>query len=125
MAGLVYVAGQKAAKAGQQVPQDAEIEVRGGEKFVGRGGLKMEGALDYFRIDPTGRIAVDVGASTGGFTDCLLQRGALRVHALDVGHGQLDWSLRNDPGSRSTRGSMPATSRRRISASRSIWPWRT
>lgn len=97
MAGLVYVAGQKAAKAGQQVPQDAEIEVRGGEKYVGRGGLKLEGALDFFRVDPTGRVAVDVGASTGGFTDCLLQRGALRVHALDVGHGQLDWSLRNDP----------------------------
>lgn len=96
MAGQVYVAGQKAAKAGQQVPQDAEIEVRGGEKYVGRGGLKLEGALDHFRIDPTGRVAVDVGASTGGFTDCLLQRGALRVHALDVGHGQLDWSLRTD-----------------------------
>lgn len=97
MAGLVYVTGQKAEKAGLQVADDAEIEVRGGEKYVGRGGLKLEGALDHFAILVEGRVGLDVGASTGGFTDCLLQRGAARVHAIDVGHGQLDWKLRNDP----------------------------
>lgn len=97
MAGLVYVAGQKAEKAGQQVAEDAEIELRGGDKYVGRGGLKLEGALDHFHIPVEGRVGLDVGASTGGFTDCLLQRGATKVYAIDVGHGQLDWKLRNDP----------------------------
>ncbi|CAN5594888.1 TlyA family rRNA (cytidine-2'-O)-methyltransferase [soil metagenome] len=97
MAGLVSVDGQRAAKAGQTVKDDALIEIRGGDKYVGRGGLKLEGALDYFQIDPSGRTCLDLGASTGGFTDCLLQRGAARVYAFDVGHGQLDWKLRNDP----------------------------
>jgi len=97
MAGQVMVGGQRAGKAGSQVAADAEVEVLGGEKYVGRGGLKLEAALDRFQAPVAGRIALDVGASTGGFTDCLLQRGALRVHAIDVGHGQLDWKLRNDP----------------------------
>src|SRR5581483_1681818 len=66
-------------------------------KYVSRGGLKLEKALDTFHLDPTGRIAIDVGASTGGFTQCLLERGAQRVYAVDVGHGQLAWTLRNDP----------------------------
>lgn len=97
MAGLVYVSGQKADKAGKTVAPDAEVEVRGGDKFVGRGGLKLEAALDGFQIEVAGKVGLDVGASTGGFTDCLLQRGAVRVHAFDVGHGQLDWKLRQDP----------------------------
>lgn len=96
MAGLVFVGGQRAEKSGMNVAEDAVIDVQGGEKYVGRGGLKMEGALDHFQIPVQGRVGLDIGASTGGFTDCLLQRGALRVHAVDVGHGQLDWRLRND-----------------------------
>lgn len=97
MAGGVYVDGQKADKPGRTVGEEAMLEVREGEKFVGRGGLKLEGALDHFGIAVAGRVALDVGASTGGFTDCLLQRGAERVFAIDVGRGQLDWRLRNDP----------------------------
>lgn len=97
MAGQVYVDGQKADKPGTLVAEEAAIEVQGGEKYVGRGGLKLEAALDGFGISPAGQVCLDVGASTGGFTDCLLQRGAARVHAVDVGHGQLDWRLRNDP----------------------------
>lgn len=76
---------------------DAPLEIKEKPRFVGRGGLKLEGALDAFQIDPTGWICLDVGASTGGFTDCLLQRGATRVHAVDVGTNQLVWKLRNDP----------------------------
>ncbi len=98
MAGIVYVNGQKATKAGMQVDQDAEIEVRGKAlPYVSRGGLKLEKALEVFGVDPSGWVAVDVGASTGGFTDCLLQNGARRVYAVDVGYGQLDWKLRGDP----------------------------
>jgi 23S rRNA (cytidine1920-2'-O)/16S rRNA (cytidine1409-2'-O)-methyltransferase len=96
MAGLVFVAGQRVEKPGTRVAADVEIEVRGGERYVSRGGLKLEGALDAFGIDPAGKVCLDVGASTGGFTDCLLQRGAVRVHALDVGHGQLHWRIRSD-----------------------------
>ncbi len=96
MAGQVFVGGQRVEKPGTRVAADAEIEVRGGEKYVSRGGFKLEAALDAFDIDPTGRVCLDVGASTGGFTDCLLQRGAERVHALDVGHGQLHWRIRSD-----------------------------
>ncbi len=96
MAGQVFVSGQRAEKPGTRVAVDVDIEVRGGERYVSRGGLKLEAALDAFGIDPTGRVCLDVGASTGGFTDCLLQRGAERVHALDVGHGQLHWRIRND-----------------------------
>lgn len=96
MAGLVFVDGQRSDKPGHRVRRDAEIVVRGGEKYVGRGGLKLEHGLDFFGIDPTGMVAIDIGASTGGFTDCLLQRGAARVHALDVGHSQLHWKIRSD-----------------------------
>ena len=88
--------GEKALKPGQMVDVEVRIEVEGGRRFVSRGGLKLEAALDGLGVDPKGRDCLDVGASTGGFTDCLLQRGATRVIALDVGRGQLDWSLRND-----------------------------
>ncbi len=97
MAGLVLVDGRRAEKAGQAVADDAGIELLGGEKYVGRGGLKLEAALDQFQVDPAGRVCLDIGASTGGFTDCLLQRGAAKVFTFDVGRGQLDWKLRNDP----------------------------
>ncbi len=98
MAGLVYVNGQKADKPGETVAEDAALEVRSiGREFASRGGHKIEKALDFFGIDPTGLAVMDVGASHGGFTDCLLQRGARRVYAIDVGYGQLAWSLRQDP----------------------------
>jgi len=97
MAGEVLVDGQKASKAGQLVTSEARIEVTAKQRYVGRGGLKLEGALRHFGIDVTGLVAADFGSSTGGFTDCLLQAGAARVHAIDVGMGQLDWRLRNDP----------------------------
>jgi 23S rRNA (cytidine1920-2'-O)/16S rRNA (cytidine1409-2'-O)-methyltransferase len=97
MAGEVAVNGQKAAKPGQLVPADAEIEVRARPPYVSRGGLKLAGALEHFGIDSAGCVCLDIGASTGGFTDALLQAGALRVHAVDVGAGQLAWALRNDP----------------------------
>jgi 23S rRNA (cytidine1920-2'-O)/16S rRNA (cytidine1409-2'-O)-methyltransferase len=97
MAGMVFVNGQRADKPGQRVRSDVIIDVQGREKYVGRGGLKLEGALAEFAIDPTGRTAIDIGASTGGFTDCLLQHGASHVHAVDVGHGQLHWKIRQDP----------------------------
>lgn len=97
MAGQVLVGGQKITKAGQAVESGAEVEVLTPLKYVGRGGLKLEGALEEFQIAVADRVCVDVGSSTGGFTDCLLQRGARRVYAVDVGAGQLDWKLRNDP----------------------------
>ncbi|MCI9485186.1 MAG: TlyA family RNA methyltransferase [Clostridiaceae bacterium] len=98
MAGLVYVDGQKADKAGENVPEDAQLEVRStGKEFVSRGGHKIEKALDFFAIDPAGLAVMDVGASHGGFTDCLLRRGARKVFSIDVGYGQLAWTLRNDP----------------------------
>ena len=98
MAGIVYVNNQKADKAGMTVPEDAEIEIRGKTNaFVSRGGLKIEKALSHFQIDPSGLCVMDVGASTGGFTDCLLKKGARKVFSIDVGYGQLAWSLRNDP----------------------------
>ena len=97
MAGLVIVGGKKIDKAGTQVAEDAGIELKGQDHpWVSRGGLKLVEALDRFAIDPTGKVAVDVGASTGGFTDVLLSRGAARVYAVDVGHGQLAWKLRSD-----------------------------
>jgi 23S rRNA (cytidine1920-2'-O)/16S rRNA (cytidine1409-2'-O)-methyltransferase len=80
-----------------KLPLDAPLEVKERPKYVGRGGFKLEGALEAFGVDPTGWVCFDVGASTGGFTDCLLQRGAERVHAVDVGTNQLVWKLRNDP----------------------------
>ncbi len=84
-------------KPSTKLAEDAPLEIKEKPRFVGRGGLKIEGALDSFQIDPTGWVCIDVGASTGGFTDCLLQRGAIRVHAVDVGTNQLVWKLRNDP----------------------------
>jgi 23S rRNA (cytidine1920-2'-O)/16S rRNA (cytidine1409-2'-O)-methyltransferase len=97
MAGQVYVDGQKVDKAGTQVPVDAEIEIRGDKNpYVSRGGLKLEGALDAFGYDCTDKVVIDVGASTGGFNDCVLQKGAKKVYAVDVGYGQLAWKLRND-----------------------------
>jgi 23S rRNA (cytidine1920-2'-O)/16S rRNA (cytidine1409-2'-O)-methyltransferase len=84
-------------KPSTQLPPDTPLEVKEKLRYVGRGGLKLEGALDAFQIDPMGWTCIDVGASTGGFTDCLLQRGAARVHAVDVGTNQLVWKLRNDP----------------------------
>ncbi len=98
MAGQVEVAGRVIDKPGADVAADAEIEVQGpAEPFVSRGGRKLEHALERFAVDVAGLVAIDVGASTGGFTDCLLQRGASRVYALDVGYGQLDYGLRQDP----------------------------
>jgi 23S rRNA (cytidine1920-2'-O)/16S rRNA (cytidine1409-2'-O)-methyltransferase len=98
LAGKVKVAGQAAVKAGSSVPQDAAIEIATPEHpWVSRGGIKLAHALDVFHIDVRDRLAIDVGASTGGFTDVLLERGARHVIALDVGHGQLHWKLRTDP----------------------------
>jgi 23S rRNA (cytidine1920-2'-O)/16S rRNA (cytidine1409-2'-O)-methyltransferase len=98
LAGLVEVDGRRVDKAGAAVKAGAEISVAGPEHpYVSRGGVKLAAALDAFSIDPRGRICADVGASTGGFTDCLLQRGAARVYAIDVGYGQLDAKLRADP----------------------------
>ena len=95
---MVLINGQPAQKAGQQIAEDAEISLKEPDHpYVGRGGLKLAHALDTFGIAVDGREALDIGASTGGFTDVLLKRGAARVVALDVGHGQLDWGLRNDP----------------------------
>jgi len=96
MAGEVLVGGKPVLKAGILVPEDAEIVLLQPPPFVGRGGLKLEYALEQFHLDVTGKTAVDIGASTGGFTDCLLQQGARRVYAIDVGTGQLDYRLRQD-----------------------------
>lgn len=97
MAGAVTVDGQVEDKPGTAIDEAADIRLAVESRFVSRGGLKLEHALDAFGLDVSGKVAVDVGASTGGFTDCLLQRGASRVYAVDVGYGQLDWKLRNDP----------------------------
>ncbi len=97
LAGHVLVNGQKAEKPGHSVAGDARIELLERMPYVSRGGYKLAAALDHWAIDVEGRVCLDVGASTGGFTDCLLQRGAARVWSIDVGHGQLDWKLRNDP----------------------------
>lgn len=97
LAGDVTVNGQRASKAGQVVPEEAALEIAARLPYVSRGGLKLAHALDHFHISVEGLVCLDIGASTGGFTDCLLQRGAARVYAVDVGHGQLDWKLRNDP----------------------------
>lgn len=97
MAGLVYVDGQKADKAGISYEESVAIEVRGETcPYVSRGGWKLEKALRHFGVDPTGYVCSDSGASTGGFTDCLLQQGAKKVFAIDVGYGQLDWKIRSD-----------------------------
>ncbi|MBI3783522.1 MAG: TlyA family RNA methyltransferase [Deltaproteobacteria bacterium] len=98
LAGEVWVGERRIDKAGALVSSDAPVDVRGSDiPYVSRGGLKLQGALDHWQIDVRGRVAVDIGASTGGFTDCLLQRGVRRVFAIDVGYGQFAWKLRQDP----------------------------
>ncbi|MGN0159354.1 MAG: TlyA family RNA methyltransferase [Brotaphodocola sp.] len=97
MSGIVYVDGQKEDKAGSMFEDTVSIEVRGTAlKYVSRGGLKLEKAMTHFGVELAGKVCMDVGSSTGGFTDCMLQNGAVKVYAVDVGHGQLDWKLRND-----------------------------
>lgn len=97
MSGIVYVDGQKEDKAGSMFEETAQVEVRGATlKYVSRGGLKLEKAMTHFGVELEGKVCMDVGSSTGGFTDCMLQNGARKVYAVDVGHGQLDWKLRND-----------------------------
>jgi len=98
MAGRIAIEGRTVDKPGMKVEREAQLELRGGDQpYVSRGGVKLEGALDAFQIDPKGFVVMDVGASTGGFTDCVLQRGAKRVYAVDVGYGQLAWKLQKDP----------------------------
>lgn len=98
MSGIVYVDGQKEDKAGTTFPEEAMIEVRGHTlPYVSRGGLKLEKAIKNFDVNVEGKVCTDVGSSTGGFTDCMLQNGAVKVFAIDVGRGQLDWKLRQDP----------------------------
>ncbi len=97
MSGIVFVNGQRVDKAGTAVANDAQIEIRGATlQYVSRGGLKLEKAMQTFPLDLHDKICADIGASTGGFTDCMLQNGAKKVYAVDVGYGQLDWKLRND-----------------------------
>lgn len=97
MSGIVFVEGQREDKAGSTFDEKVQIEVRGTTlKYVSRGGLKLEKAMDHFDVTLAGKVCMDVGSSTGGFTDCMLQNGAVKVYAVDVGHGQLDWKLRND-----------------------------
>jgi len=96
LSGSVYVNGVKSSKAGEKFSQDIDLRVEKPLRYVSRGGLKLEKALDFFQISPEDKICLDVGASTGGFTDCLLQKGASKVYSVDVGYGQIDWKLRND-----------------------------
>lgn len=97
MAGVVYVGEEKSDKPGNLIDENASVEVRGHDlRYVSRGGLKLEKALQVFLVSPAGRVCMDIGASTGGFTDCMLQNGAVKVYAVDVGYGQLAWSLRCD-----------------------------
>ncbi len=97
LAGQIHINGRRADKAGMPVPADARVELVGEPpRYVSRGGIKLEGALEDFSLDPSGKVCLDIGSSTGGFTDCLLQHGAARVYAVDVGKGQLDWKLRQD-----------------------------
>ena len=97
MSGVVFVDEQKVDKAGEMIPEDARVEVRGHDiGYVSRGGLKLEKAMSAFPLTPSGKICMDIGASTGGFTDCMLQNGAVKVYAVDVGYGQLAWKLRTD-----------------------------
>jgi len=97
MAGDVFIDGQRVDKAGSLVPPNARVEVRAKPRYVSRGGLKLEAALKRFEVQVEGAVCADIGTSTGGFTDCLLNHGALRVHAIDTGTGQIDWRLRSDP----------------------------
>ncbi len=96
MAGMVFVNGEKALKAGETVSDDAEIKIKEELPFVSRGGFKLDKGIKVFNIDLKDKICIDVGASTGGFTDCMLQNGAKKVYSVDVGYGQLDWKLRTD-----------------------------
>ena len=97
MSGVVFVEGTRVDKAGTLIAKDSQIIIKeDSHRYVGRGGVKLEAALDTFKIDVNDKIALDIGASTGGFTDCLLQFGARKVYAIDVGHGQIDWGLRQD-----------------------------
>ena len=97
MSGVVFVNEQKVDKAGEMIKEDAKVEVRGHDiGYVSRGGLKLEKAMKCFPLTPKGKVCMDIGASTGGFTDCMLQNGAVKVYSVDVGHGQLAWKLRND-----------------------------
>lgn len=97
MSGIVFVNNQKVDKAGEMIAEDATVEVRGHDiGYVSRGGLKLEKAMQVFPMTPNGKVCMDIGASTGGFTDCMLQNGAVKVYAVDVGYGQLAWSLRSD-----------------------------
>ena len=97
MSGVVFVDEEKVDKAGEMIPEDARVEVRGHDiGYVSRGGLKLEKAMSAFPLTPSGKICMDIGASTGGFTDCMLQNGAVKVYAVDVGYGQLAWKLRTD-----------------------------
>ena len=98
MAGIVFVDGQRSDKAGTKIDEDAEIVVKGNDcPYVSRGGLKLEKSMAEFSLDLQDKVCMDIGASTGGFTDCMLQNGASKVYSIDVGYGQLDWKLRNDP----------------------------
>ena len=98
MSGIVFVDEQKVDKAGEMISPDAKVEVRGHDiGYVSRGGLKLEKAMQVFPMRPDGKVCMDIGASTGGFTDCMLQNGAVKVYAVDVGYGQLDWKIRSDP----------------------------
>ena len=98
MSGVVFVNEQKVDKAGEMIKEDAKVEVRGHDiGYVSRGGLKLEKAMQCFPLTPKGKVCMDIGASTGGFTDCMLQNGAVKVYAVDVGYGQLAWKLRSDP----------------------------
>ena len=98
MSGIVFVDEQKVDKAGEMISPDAKVEVRGHDiGYVSRGGLKLEKAMQVFPMRPDGKVCMDIGASTGGFTDCMLQNGAVKVYAVDVGYGQLAWKLRSDP----------------------------
>ena len=97
MAGIVYVGEEKSDKPGNMVDENAHVEVRGHDiRYVSRGGLKLEKAMQVFPLTPEGKVCMDIGASTGGFTDCMLQNGAVKVYAVDVGYGQLAWTLRCD-----------------------------
>lgn len=97
IAGMVYVAEQRIDKPGTKVDETCQLKAKQKERYVSRGGTKLESALAHFQVDPAGAVCLDIGASTGGFTDCLLQHGAARVYAYDVGHAQLDWKIRSDP----------------------------
>lgn len=97
MAGDVFIEHQRYDKPGTPVSRDVKLEVRGGLRYVSRGGLKLEKAMEVFPISLDGKVTMDIGASTGGFSDCMLQNGAVRVYAVDVGYGQLAWKLRTDP----------------------------